>query len=198
MKKIILLFIVAVMLTFTMNNKADAVNVADTIQSPTGFFLDIDANKYAAPYYRGINEDWGWSHNAIGTPFTTATLNISAWDVDKASGEIDNIYAWDDGVKTLLGSLDGNDNAWAFTEFTLGNNFFNDIAAGLQVYMEISVGAGEAGWLVTLAKSTLCLDQCDKPNPNPGVVPEPSTYLLLGSGIAGLAFWRRRQKAKKA
>ncbi len=31
----------------------------------------------------------------------------------------------------------------------------------------------------------------------PNVVPEPSTYLLLGSGIAALAFWRRRQKSKK-
>lgn len=28
------------------------------------------------------------------------------------------------------------------------------------------------------------------------VVPEPSTYLLLGSGIAGLALWRKRRKLK--
>ena len=27
-------------------------------------------------------------------------------------------------------------------------------------------------------------------------IPEPSTYLLLGSGIIGLAFWRRRRKLK--
>ncbi|VAV85754.1 hypothetical protein MNBD_DELTA01-136 [hydrothermal vent metagenome] len=33
-------------------------------------------------------------------------------------------------------------------------------------------------------------------NYNTSVVPEPSTYLLLGSGLAGLAFWRRRQKSK--
>jgi len=31
---------------------------------------------------------------------------------------------------------------------------------------------------------------------NNNVVPEPSTYLLLGSGIAGLIVWRRRRKAK--
>ncbi len=32
------------------------------------------------------------------------------------------------------------------------------------------------------------------PPPIPAVVPEPSTYLLLGSGIAGLIFWRRKKK----
>ncbi len=198
MKKTLLLFVAAVILTLSMNSNADALTVADTIEAPTGFFLDVDANKYSSPYYRWFGEDWGWSHNAIGTPFTTATLKISAWDVDLTQGEVDNIYAWDNGIKTLLGSLDGNDDTWAFTEFTLGANFFDDIAAGLQVSMKISVGLNEEGWAVTLAKSVLCLDgPCDI-DPKPPVVPEPSTYILLGSGIAGLAFWRRRQKANKA
>jgi len=34
--------------------------------------------------------------------------------------------------------------------------------------------------------------------PVPGVVPEPSTYLLLGSGFAALAFYNRRRKMKKS
>jgi len=36
------------------------------------------------------------------------------------------------------------------------------------------------------------VDSADNPNPNP--VPEPATLLLLGSGLAGLAFYRRKRK----
>ncbi len=34
--------------------------------------------------------------------------------------------------------------------------------------------------------------------PGAAPVPEPSTYILLGSGIAGLIFWRRKKTKKKA
>lgn len=206
MKKIILLFVVAVMLTFTMNSKADATTV-DTIDNSNmaagDYFLDFDSNKYDSPYYRKWDEDWDWQHNAIAETVTTATLSISAWDVDLLDGEIDNIYAWDNGVKTLIGSLGGSDNTWDFTTFNLGNNFFDDIATGLRVEIDIDSTNQIDVWYVTLAKSTLCInggpnDPTCSEDPNPPVVPEPSTYLLLGSGIAGLAYWRRRQKAKKA
>lgn len=205
MKKLLLLFIIGIALTLSMGSKASATPIADTIQYSSGYFVDVDANKTTSPYYRWYNEDWGWTHNAISATFSTATLNISAFDVDYALGERDEVFAWNNsGVKTSLGFLAGSNNTWAFTEFTLDLTYFNTaIAGGLDVWIDIdstnpyaSYGFGDFG--ITLAKSTLCLDgPCDM-DPKPPVIPEPSTYLLLGSGIAGLAFWRRRQQAKKA
>ena len=179
----------------------------DTLQhgatglSPAGstYFVDIDAHKYDYPYYRGYGEDWGWQHNAIAGSFTTASLNISAFDVD-APYEVDNIWAMNSGTWTLLGSLAGNSDVWAFTNFSLSNDFFDDIATGLQVKLEISVPPGSSGWIVTLAKSSLSIDGSGLPPPIPTPVPEPETYALMlaGLGLVGAAVRRRkaRQSAK--
>ena len=176
---------------------ASAAAITDTIQTPTGFFVPTDAQKTDAPYYRGNGQDWGWTHNAIAGAITSAELNISAFDVDAASGEVDNIYAYDNGVATLLGSLAGGDNVWAFSNFVLGANFYDDINAGLQVFMTID--NNNAGWFVTLGKSSLSIDGGALPPPTPGV-PEPATWalMLLGFGAAGAALRSRRRSALTA
>jgi len=191
MKKIILLIAFAVMLVFV--SVAHAAPVTDTIQAPTGYFVPTDAQKYDDPYYRWYGEDWGWTHNAISGAITSATLNISAFDVDYSSGERDEIFALDSGTWSSLGYLTGVDDNWSYATFTLGTNFFDDIGAGLQVSMVIDTTA--AGWAVTLAKSVLSVDGGVLPDPNPNPVPEPCTMILFGTGIAGAAgFLRKRSK----
>jgi hypothetical protein len=170
---------------------ASAAAITDTVQTPTGFFVPTDAQKGDAPYYRGNGQDWGWTHNAIAGVITSAELNISAFDVDAASGEVDNIYAYDNGVATLLGSLQGGDKVWAFSNFVLGSNFYDDINAGLKVFMTID--NNNAGWFVTLGKSSLSIDGGALPPPTPGV-PEPASWalMLLGFGAIGATLRSRR------
>lgn len=193
-KSLIVSMVFGIMLAF--GSLANAVPIVDVVQSPTGYFVDSDAHKYDSPYYRWNGDDWGWKHNAIGGTITSASLNISAFDVDNPTDqpfdpEMDLVYAYDDGVKTLLGNLTGVSDTWSFATFNLGSSFFNDINSGLQVWLEID--SGDTGWAVTLAKSALSVDGAQLPNPNPGAaVPEPSTFLLLGAGLAGIGFLRKR------
>ena len=188
MKKILLVVLGLLLMFGTLAN----ATVTDVIQYPTEYFVDVDANKYDSPYYRWYGEDWGWTHNAIGGSITSATLNISAFDVDYSDGERDAIYAYDDSTKTFLGYLAGGSDIWSYTTFALGASFYNDIASGLMVWMEIDTT--HAGWAVTLAKSALSIDGGTLPNPNPNPVPEPATLLLFGVGLVGVGIARRLRR----
>jgi hypothetical protein len=191
MRKLFILLAVGVMLVF--GSFAFATPAVNVVETPTNYFVPTDGQKYDAPYYRWYNEDWGWQHGTIASTFTTATLRISAFDID-APSEVDNIYAYDSGTWVLLGSLAGGNDIWQYTDFGLGSNFFDDIATGLQVKIDIDSTNNYQVWAVTLAKSTLSLDAGSGPGPEPGPVPEPLTMLLLGLGLTGIAGARRFTK----
>lgn len=197
MKKLVLL--VAVGLMLTVGGFAYAAPTVDVVQTPTNYFVPTDGQKTNDPYYRYYNEDWGWSHNAIAGSFTSASLNISAYDVDwsnSSGGEWDIIRAKNNsGTWVELGHLDGNNNIWAYTIFALDlANFGLAINSGLEVEIDIDSTHNSNFWAVTLAKSTLSLDGGQGPGPEPGPVPEPLTMLLLGLGLTGIAGARRFTK----
>jgi hypothetical protein len=175
--------------------------VVDTIEAPTGYFVPDASDTYSSPYYRGNGSDWSWTHNAIASSFTTASLNISAFDVDFTSsgylGERDMIQAYDTNTSTWLdlGYLSGANDIYSFTNFDLDyTTWVDEIQAGLQVRMLIDLN--DEGWYVTLAKSVLTTDGEDAGNPNPGTtVPVPAAAWLFGSAMAGLIGLRRRKSA---
>ena len=183
MKAIKIVFaVLAVMLAFSTASFA----FMDIEEFPTGYFTPTYTTD--SPYYRWYNEDWGWTHDALALPTTSATLSIGAWDVDYASGEVDEIYAWDSGAKTLVGTLTGTDGAWSYATFTLGSNFFDDIATGLEIWIDIDSTNDEETWAVLLSKSVLITDGIGTlPGPEPSPTPEPITLFLLGLGLLGVA-----------
>lgn len=164
----------------------------------TEYFVDIDANKYNSPYYRNLSQDWGWLHTSIAGNWTSIILDISAFDVDFGSGELDTISIFTGAVWLNLGNLAGNSDIWAFTQFDLSGYGWasGQVNAGLQIKMDID-SANTNIWLVTLGKSILTVSDGNSNGsgsncvPTPGVpcntIPEPSTIVIIALGVISLA-----------
>ncbi|MES2546094.1 MAG: VPLPA-CTERM sorting domain-containing protein [Pseudomonadota bacterium] len=173
----------------TIDATSPASNVFPNYFAPGG------AETFDSPYYREYGEDWGWSHNAITTPYTSAALSISAFDVDRADGEVDIIQGFETSTSTWanIGTLNGANDIYSFTTFDLGANWADEIGSGLQV--RILIDTLDEGWLVTLAKSVLTTDGAPIGNPNPGAVPVPAAAWLFGSAVLGFFGMRRKSQA---
>lgn len=196
MKRILVTFCLVAMFCFIGTWSFAAI--IDIVEYPDGYFVDNDDNKYSDPYYRWHNEDWEWQHSAISGTWSSATLSISAFDVDNdggANAEIDNVYGFLNGSWELIGELAGASDIWSYTTFDLTSEWYDAIASGLQVRIDIDALHEYDVWAVSLAKSVLSLDGGLLPDPEPGSnpVPEPSTALLLGTGFLGLACMRRKR-----
>lgn len=175
---------------------AGEIDVIDASDAQAGtYFTPDDASKYNSPYYRWHDEDWGWTHNALTAPFTTAELSVSGFDVDFSSGEFDLIEAYDTQTATWLslGLLAGGSDIWQFTTFLLSAQLHDEVASGLQVRVNIDTGNNVDFWALTLGKSTLTTDGVGPGNPTPGVPDSGTSALLLGIGLCTLQAFRRRR-----
>jgi len=193
-KRLVSLLVLSLLVAFTA--MAQAAGYTDTIQAPTSYFVPTDGQKYDAPYYRWYNGDWGWTHNALSgvvTSITTATLNISSFDVDSPY-EVDKISIYNNDTSNwdYLGTLVGKSDEWSYDTFVLGSQYFDEILAGLKVKVDIDSTNNSDYWALTLAKSVISIDGSSIPNPEPGTVPIPGAVLLLAPGLAGLAVIRKK------
>jgi len=169
MKKARVAGLVACVLVFAGLANAGIATVENTFDYSTAvdfdgtWFIPPDVILDHSPYYRGMWEDWGWTHSlrdkipANADGIESATLEIRAWDVDvsdEEGAEIDIIYA--DNVK--LGPLDDTHGRnWGTTTFELPEEVLASMWADgeLYVYIDIDTIRDFNGQRVTLEHATL-------------------------------------------
>jgi hypothetical protein len=184
-------------LLFGITGMAHALTLTQTLNHDNygDFFLPDDGrHETSSPYYRYRDQDWGWTHafsfDAPPVSITSASLEIEAWDVDPE--EVDIVTG--DGVK--LGQLTGINYDWATTVFDFNPDqlyVLND--EELYVFLDIDTTPSTDWWAVTIGSSTLTIEyELDEGSGGPAPTPEPTTMLLVGSGLVGLTAFRKRFK----
>jgi hypothetical protein len=150
----------------------------------------------------GVNTFYLWGFTSYGS----ANWGVSLMTGANTAASLPTLSSWYSASANTLsavGRTAGNDFinvsggplSALIDGFTVTITEFSYALVSRNVFIN-SYSVSEAPSPVSQGTAKLVLTVTGGPNPNPSVVPEPSTYALMGTGLLGLAvLTRRRQRA---
>ena len=169
------------------------------------FSFYISTDDSVAGTFIGSGSAW-WATDTFNvnlTPGVTNYLHIMASDVYGTIAMVigdfslsDANFQFANGTQTLLTDV----TDWGVNLTGFGNPYSTPLSWGAngccpQYWGTLGVDAS-AQFIWDPSECLYCTAYFSTPiTPTDAPVPEPSTWLLFGSGLAGLAYWRRRQSA---
>lgn len=145
--------------TYTFTQQVDEASTPPHYYGPWG-----GSGGYGFEEYSWYDEDYGWQHtfpsfNTANLQILSATLTIRAWDVDSEvshgwDGEYDGVTA--DSVSLSPQYLQGNDEQWSVTTFTLPNSVITD-DGDINIWLDIDMHHDYDYWATTVDYSKLTI-----------------------------------------